>query len=179
MAKYNLRTYGDPILRKKSQPVEEITDEIKELARILLDYVDNNNGIGMSAVQLGVPIRMFVLRNYVVLPDEKWTVSAPMVFINPKIVWKSKEKETDTEGCLSIPEMRIGPVERPSQVTIEALDLDGNTFVDERKGMNARVTLHENDHLNGVLFIDRLPPKVRKEIEPELQAIKKKYYDTQ
>jgi len=176
--KYPLRVYDDPILREKSKLIEEITEEIKELARYMVEFADNNNGIGLAAVQLGVPIRMFILRNYIILPDEKWTVSAPMVFINPKIIWKSKETNSDTEGCLSIPGLPKGPVERPSLVKIEALDLEGNKFIDEREGMNARVFLHENDHLNGVLFIDRLPPKERKEIEPELQEIKKKYHDS-
>lgn len=175
MAKWTFRYYGDPILRKQSEPVEEITDEIKELAHFMIDYADNHNGIGLSAVQVGVPIRLFVLRDYVVLPDGKWTVSAPKVFINPKIVWKSKETEIDDEPCMSIPGLNVGPIERPVKVRFEATDLDGNHFVEERQGINARVSFHENDHLNGVLQIDRAPPRVRKKIEPDLQAIKKKY----
>lgn len=175
MAKWRFRYYGDPVLREKSVPIEEITDEIKELARYMIYYADHNNGIGLSAVQLGVPIRLFILRDYIVQPDEKWTVSAPKVFINPKIVWKSDETNVDTEGCMSLPHLNVGPIERPNRIKIEALDLDGNLFVDEREGLNARVTFHENDHLNGVLQIDRLPPNVRKKIEPELLAIKKKY----
>ncbi|NGX26616.1 MAG: Peptide deformylase [Chlamydiae bacterium] len=175
MEKWHLRYFGDPVLREHSKPVEEITDEIKELAHFMIDYADNNNGIGLSAVQVGVPLRLFVLRDYVVLPDEKWTVSAPKIFINPKIIWKSKEIEVDTEGCLSIPNFKVGPIERPKKVRIEATDFDGKLFTEEREGMNARVYFHENDHLNGVLHIDRLPPGVRKEIEPQLQEIKKQY----
>ena len=173
--KWRFRYYGDPILRQHSKPVEEITDEIKELAQFMIKYADENNGIGLSAVQVGVPIRLFVLRDYVVMPDGQWSVSAPKVFINPKIVWKSKETETDTEGCMSIPDLHLGPIERPLQVRIEAQDLEGGTFIDERKELNARVSFHENDHLNGVLYIDRLPPTVRKKFEPQLLDIKHQY----
>lgn len=175
MAKWTFRYLGDPVLREHSKPIEEITDEIKELAHFMIDYADNNNGIGLSAVQVGVPIRLFVLRDYIILPDGKWSVSEPKVFINPKVLWKSKEMEEDQEGCMSVPNLQVGPIARPAKVRIEALDLDGNTFVDEREGINARVSFHENDHLNGVLHIDRLPPRVRKKIESDLQAIKKKY----
>lgn len=175
--KLRLRYYGDPILREHSEPIKEITPEIKKLAREMVDFIDNNNGAGLSACQVGIPIRLFVLRNYIILPDGQWTLSAPVVFINPKLIWKSKETETDTEGCLSIPKMSVGPVERPVKVIFEALDLDGKTFRDEREGLNARVTCHENDHLNGVLYIDRLPPSVRKKIEPQLREVKKKYYE--
>lgn len=176
MAKWRFRYYGDPILRQHSLPIEKITDEIKELARFMIHYADNNNGIGLSAIQVGVPIRLFVLRDYIIPPDGgRWTYSAPKIFINPKIIWKSEETNVDTEGCMSLPKLNLGPIERPTYVKIEAQDLDGNTFIDEREGLNARVTFHENDHLNGVLHIDRLPPNVRKKIEPQLQAIKKKY----
>jgi peptide deformylase len=176
MAKWRFRYYGDPILRQKSEPIEEITDEIKELAHFMIDYADNNNGIGLSAIQVGVPVRLFVLRDYIVLPDGRWTSSEPKVFINPKIVWKSKERETDLEACMSIPNLQVGPIERPLHVKVEATDLDGNLFVDERSGLNARVSFHENDHLNGVLTVDRAPPRVRKKLEPVLQEIKKKYF---
>lgn len=170
-----LRYYGDPILREKSQEIETVTDEIKQLALDMIHFADTHNGIGLSAVQIGVPIRLFVLRDYVITPEGKWNVTAPKVFINPKIIWKSEETSIDTEGCLSFGHFNLGPIVRPNKVTIEALDIEGNTFVDEREGINARVTFHENDHLNGVLYIDRLPPAVRKKIEPELQKIKKKF----
>lgn len=178
MSKWEFRYYGDPVLRKQSKPIDQITDEIKELAYFMIDYADNNNGIGLSAVQVGVPIRLFVLRDYIILPDGKWTSSAPKVFINPKIVWKSEETETDLEGCMSFPGIQVGPIERPIKVKIEATDLEGKTFIEEREGLNARVSFHENDHLNGVLHIDRVPARIRKTLDTELQAIKKKYSST-
>lgn len=176
--RYSLCYYGDPILRKRSKLIEEITEEINDLTHQMIEIMDKHNGCGLSAIQVGVPVRLFVLRNYVTLPDGYLELTDPVVYINPKIILKSKETNTDTEGCLSIPKRHWGPVERPNKITIEALDLEGNRFVDEREGLNARVTFHENDHLNGVLFIDRLPPKVRKKIEPELQEIKKQYFST-
>lgn len=175
MAKWTFRYFGDPILREHSQPIEHITDEIKELAHFMIDFADNNNGIGLSAVQVGVLVRLFVLRDYRVLDDGRWVTSEPKVFINPRILWKSEEIESDQEGCMSIPGLQVGPIKRPVKVRIEALDLDGNLFIDEREGINARVSFHENDHLNGVLTIDRISPKARKKVEPALQAIRKKY----
>lgn len=170
-----LRYYGDPILRKRSDPIETITDEIKQLAYAMIEYADTHNGIGLSACQIGHTIRMFVLRSYIETPDGKWTVSAPRVFINPKIISYSDELVADDEGCMSIPGLRVEVV-RPLKVVVEATDLDGKTFVEESEGYNARIRMHENDHLNGVLSIDRASPKIRKKIEPQLREIKKKYY---
>ena len=175
MGEWRFRYYGDPVLRQHSQPLQEITEEIKKLVHFMIEYMDTHSGIGLSAVQVGVPIRLFVLRDYVILPDGKWSVSTPKVFINPKIVWKSKEMEIDTEGCMSFPNLQVGPIERPVKVKIEATDLEGNVFTEDREELNARVSFHENDHLNGMFHIDRLPPRVRKKVEPMLQEIKKKY----
>ncbi|HEX2579888.1 MAG TPA: peptide deformylase, partial [Rhabdochlamydiaceae bacterium] len=83
--------YGNPILRKKGEPVTEITEEIKQLAHAMVDYFDNNNGIGMAAQQVGKALKLFVVRRYIHLPDGKWTVSEPHVYINPKILEVSKE----------------------------------------------------------------------------------------
>lgn len=175
--KWSLRYYGDPILREKSKPIEEITDEIKELAQYMIEFADNHNGIGLAAIQLGIPIRLFVLRDYLIEPDGKWVISPEAkVFINPKIISKSEETEPDTEGCLSVPGLQVGPIERPVKVCIEATNLEGEVFTEEREGMNARVSFHENDHLNGVLHIDRVSPNIRKKLESDLQAIKKKYH---
>ena len=169
-----LRYYGDPVLREKSVPIEEITDEIKALAQEMIELTDDYNGIGLSAIQIGVPIRMFILRNYIVMPDGTWMASTPQVFINPKILSVSKETEMDTEGCLSIPGVRVY-VERPKSIKIEATDLAGKTFVEEVEGLNARVRFHEKDHLDGVLSVDRAPIREKKRVEDQLRALKKKY----
>lgn len=166
--------YGHPVLRKRCEPVEKITDEIRQLAQNMIETMDNNNGIGLAAPQVGHSIRMFVLRNYIFTEDGRWTMSEPIVFINPKLSEPGKHHVVDTEGCLSVPGLRLH-VERPDRITIEAMDLDGNIFVEHLEGYNARVRMHENDHINGVLFTDRVDVNTRKKIEPILREIKKKY----
>lgn len=172
--------YGDPVLRKKCTPIEAITDEIRALAHEMVKVSDQNNGIGLSACQIGVAIRLFVLRNYVPHTDGTLTVSAPLFFINPEVTLLGDAQESDSEGCLSIPGIREW-VDRPIHFSIQALDLDGKPFVEVFEGktelerLNSRVRLHENDHLNGVLFIDRLPQKVRKGLDSKLRQIKSKH----
>lgn len=169
-----LRYYGDPVLRQHCRPIEKITDEIRTLVQDMIETMDAHQGIGLSACQVGIDLRLFVLRSYVETENAQWTVSAPLVFINPKILSKSSKTIVDSEGCLSIPKVRVN-VERPLKVTVEATDLNGDLFVEESEGYNARTRLHENDHLNGVLNIDRTSATERKKIEPLLKEIKRKF----
>jgi peptide deformylase len=165
--------YGHPILRKHCEPVKEITDEIRKLAYDMIETMDKNNGVGLAAPQVGYSIRMFVLRDYIFTEDGHWTLSEqPKVYINPKITRPSEHLIPDTEACLSLPGLRL-QVNRPDKITIEAIDLEGNIFVEELEGYNARVRMHENDHINGVLFIDRIEANIRKKIEPVLKEMKK------
>jgi peptide deformylase len=166
--------YGNPILRKKGEPVTEITEEIKQLAHAMVDYFDNNNGIGMAAQQVGKALKLFVVRRYIHLPDGKWTVSEPHVYINPKILEVSKETWVEDEACMSIPKLHL-PVERPLRIKIESTKLDGSRIKEELEGINARVVMHENDHINGVLFIDRVEQKYLKAAEAKLREIKQRY----
>lgn len=168
-----VRRWGDPIFRTKGVEITEIDDSIRTLAQDLIDTMDANNAIGMAVNQIGVAVRLFALRNSIPLPDGSSILSPePLVFINPKILSLSKETQRDYEGSPSFPGIQE-IVERPMKVTIEALDLNGVTFVDHSEGLNARVRLHENDHLNGIVFVDHLPPKVKKRIEPTLNKIQK------
>ena len=166
--------YGHPILRKRCEPVKEITDEIRKLAQDMIETMDKNDGIGLAAPQVGHSIRMFVLRNYIPAEDGHWTLSEPKVYINPKLSNPSECFISDTEGCISLPGLRLH-VSRPDKITIEAMDLEGKTFIEELEGYNARVRMHENDHINGVLFIDRIDVNTRNKIDPTLKEIKKKY----
>jgi peptide deformylase len=166
-------TYGHSILRKRCTPVAQITDEIRQLAQDMIETMDKSDGIGLAAPQIGRPIRMFVLRNYIHTEDGHWTLSDPKVYINPTLSSPGECMLSDTEGCLSLPGLRL-QVARPDKITIEATDLDGNVFVEEVEGYNARVRMHENDHINGVLFIDRVDVNTRKKIDPLLKALKKK-----
>ena len=169
-----MRYYGDPVLRKQCEPIKEITEEIRKLAKDMIETMDKNDGIGLAAPQVGHSVRLFVLRNYIFTEEGHWTLSDPKVFINPKLKDPSVHLISDTEGCLSLPGLRL-PVNRPDKITVEAIDLEVNIFVEELEGYNARVRMHENDHINGVLFIDRVDTYLRKKIDPILKEIKKKY----
>jgi peptide deformylase len=166
--------YGHPVLRKRCEPVHEITEEIRTLVRDMIETMDKNDGIGLAAPQVGHSLRIFVLRNYVLLENGQWTLSEPKVYINPKLSNPGKQVVSDTEGCLSFPGLRFS-VDRPDKITVEAMDLEGKTFVEEIEGYNARVRMHENDHINGVLYIDRIDANERAKVEPSLKEIKKKF----
>jgi peptide deformylase len=167
--------YGNPILRTKAEPILEITDEIRALARDMVESMDAYHGVGLAAPQVGRLFRMFVLRRYIHAPDGKWELSHdPVVYINPKIIDHSKETWVSDEGCLSIPKLYL-PVERPLKISVESTRLDGSLVIEELEEMNARVVLHENDHINGVLFLDRVKKKYLREAEPKLRVIKEKY----
>lgn len=173
--KLPLAYYGNPILRKKAQPVKEITAEIRQLVSDMIDTMDAEKGIGIAAPQVQQSLAIFITRPPVKQEDDTW-VDGPLVYvyINPKIVGYSSEVEGDSEGCLSIPKLH-GEVVRPLKISLQAMDLDGNTFTEDHQDLNARIIMHENDHLNGVLFIDRMHGKERKELEPKLQQIKQHY----
>ena len=141
----------------------------------MIAIMDKHDGVGLAAPQVGHDIRLFVLRNYINLENDKWKLSDPRVYINPKLSFPRKRQVVEEEGCLSIPKL-LYKVTRADFVVIEALDLNGNLFIEKMDGYNARVRMHENDHLNGVLFIDHLDAKTRKEIKPLLKEIKKKYH---
>lgn len=169
-----LRYYGDPILRKTCKPITVITNAIRQLAQSMIAIMDEHDGVGLAAPQVGHDVRLFVLRNYIDLENDKWKLSEPRVYINPKLSFPRKNQVEEEEGCLSIPKL-FCRVTRADFVVIKALDLNGNSFTEKMDGYNARVRMHENDHLNGVLFIDHLDAKTRKEIKPLLREIKKKH----
>lgn len=172
--KLPLAYYGDSVLRKKTTPIQEIDDKIRQLVHDMEETMEANNGCGLAAPQIHQSISLFVTKipRYI---DEKTVLPGEFrVFINPKIVSYSPEVWCLDEACLSLPHLR-GDVIRPVKVTFQATDLEGNTFVEEFVGFDARCMMHENDHLNGVLYIDRLSPKGKKEMEPLLREVKKKY----
>ena len=167
--------YGHPTLRKKCQKISHITDDIRQVAQDLIETVIDQDGAGLAAPQIGLDIQMFVCRYENGMDKEGWPIiCSPKIYINPKLSKPSLEKVTHTEGCLSIPGLSE-KVTRPLTIIVEAMDLDGKTFIEETTGWRARNIMHENDHLNGVLYIDRIGAARRKKIEPALEAIKKKY----
>lgn len=140
----------DSKLRLVSEPVKEITGEIRKLADDMLETMYDAPGVGLAAIQIGVPVRM-VTMDVSKSEDER----QPMVLINPEILWASEEKRVYEEGCLSIPEY-YEEVERPDRVRFRYMDLQGETIEQDADGLLATCVQHEIDHLNGVLFIDYL-----------------------
>lgn len=165
--------YGNPILRKKAEPVTEITDELRKFVQDLFETMDVGNGIGLAAPQVSESIRIFVTQVPILQEDDTWAPGTQRVFINPKIISVSEETEVHGEGCLSIPEV-YGDVERPIEVTVEAMNIDGEIIQATYIGLEARCILHENDHINGKLFIDRMDKAERQKIEQKLREIKSK-----
>lgn len=166
--------YGDPILRKKGARVDEINDELRQLVKDMEETLLALDGVGLAAPQVKKSMTLFLINVEKQIGPDKWMPGTTYVFINPKILEISDEQNHRGEGCLSIPGIYC-EITRPSRVKVEATDIQGNRFVKEFTGLEARVILHENDHINGVLFIDRVRGKEREEIEPQLRAIKKKF----
>lgn len=137
---------NDPLLRKRSKEVKDINEEIITLLDDMLDTMEDYNGIGLAAPQIGVLKRVIVVK----ISDE----GEPIELINPKII-KSKGQDRDVEGCLSIPGV-YGEVTRAKEVIVEGLDREGRKRKIMASGLLARALQHEIDHLNGVLFTDKV-----------------------
>ena len=144
MSVLDIRVLGDPILREDTKPVDEITDDLRLLARNMFETMYLAKGIGLAAPQVGRTERMAVVD----VEDN------PLVIINPEIL-AAEGKAKGEEGCLSIPDV-YGDVERPAKVRVRATDLDGKSFEIEADGLFARCLQHEIDHLHGKLFVDYL-----------------------
>lgn len=150
---------GEEILRQKAQPVEEINDEIRQLANDMFETMIDADGVGLAAPQIGRSIRMFVI-----MADD----DVKRVFINPQIIKTSNEVGPYDEGCLSIPQV-YETIVRPLQVTVQAYDENGKRFTLDADGLLARCIQHENDHLDGVLYIDRGDPDFAQKTEEQFK----------
>jgi peptide deformylase len=145
----------DPRLRQISSPVEEVTDEVCELVCDMFETMYAAPGIGLAAIQVGVPKRILVIDLQEPAEEGGEPVKDPRVFINPEILRTSDQEVPYTEGCLSVPD-QYAEVDRPDRIRARWLDLDGNSREEEIEGLLATCLQHEMDHLNGVLFIDHL-----------------------
>lgn len=173
--KLPLAYYGNPILRQKTAQVEEINADIRKLVKEMIETLDAEDGIGLAAPQVHRSVAIFLVRQPIFERDRRsWRPGELHIFINPKIVAYSDEQWEADEACLSIPGIS-GSVSRPVKIAVETTDLEGNRITKEFSGMEARIVMHENDHINGVLFIDRVKGKERQEMEASLRSIKKKY----
>ena len=158
----------DKRLRLKSEPVKRIDAGIRKLVDDLFETMYDAPGIGLAAIQIGVAKRVVTMDLSKKEDDHK-----PQVFINPEVVWKSDEKSKYEEGCLSIPEY-YEEVERPAQVKVKYLDIDGNEQEIEASGLMATCLQHEIDHTNGVLFIDYISKLKRDRIVKKFAKAAKK-----
>lgn len=136
---------SNPILRKKSQSIDKIDENILELAQDMIKTMGQNDGIGLAACQIGKSIRMFVL------PEN---LCNKQIFVNPEIIKISKKTNTIDEGCLSLPGLFL-PIKRANSLKIKAIDGDGKAFRLKVKNLLARVIQHEMDHLDGILITDK------------------------
>ena len=158
MALRDILILPDKRLRSVSKPVEKIGDDVRTLVADMFETMYEAPGIGLAAIQVGVPLRVVTMDL-----SKREEHSEPKVFINPEIVSSSEEKSVYEEGCLSIPDIHED-VERPARVKVKYLDLDGKPQEAEAEGLFATCIQHEIDHLNGVLFIDHISRLKRERI---------------
>lgn len=169
MAVYKVLTYPDPFLKTVAQPVSEFDDKLKEIANSMIETMYKNNGIGLAAVQVGFPKRLFVM-DVAYSKDLPEEARNPEIIINPEIIEKSEELVGE-EGCLSVPEFRA-EVPRFDKIKLKYQDVEGNEHTIETSGLKSVCIQHEMDHLDGKLFIDYLPTLQRNMIKKKL---KKRY----
>jgi len=165
MAVKSIVRFPDPKLRERSVEVSEFGDDVRQLAADMNETMIDANGAGLAAIQVGVPVRLYIIDGHVAGGAED---SPPKVFINPEIVEISEEAQTGDEGCLSFPDIFV-PVKRGMRAKVRARDLDGNIFEAEGEGLYARALQHETDHLNGRLLIDQVGPVKRELIKRKLR----------
>lgn len=154
--------YPHPSLRWKSTDVTRIDAKLRATVREMFDLMYQAKGIGLAANQVALPFRFFIIN----LSGEDADPDAELVFINPEIS-KRKGSVVGEEGCLSLPEL-FADVRRPEKITVEAYDLQGQGFRMELDELPARVVQHETDHLDGVLFVDRVSESIERELAPKL-----------
>ena len=173
--------YGDPILRAKGKPIENIDDRIRELAANMIETMHAANGVGLAAQQIGEALQLTVL-DVSLVEDRPSTLkldgkdvdpkaAMPLVLINPEIELRGAN-EVGVEGCLSFPEI-TGEIERAKSVIVRAQTLEGGTIEIEASGFLARAIQHEGDHLNGILFIDRMNSAAKAALSSRLKRLQK------
>ncbi len=163
--------YGSSVLRKKSAEIVEKEDYVL-LSANLFETLSNSNGIGLAGPQIGISKRIFVIDTSLITQKDISCETIKQVYINPSIIWRSDELIVYSEGCLSIPEI-YEEVERPEKIRVTYHDLQFNNIEKELEGLEARIFQHEFDHLNGVLFIDRINPLKRIQLASKLKKIVK------
>ena len=173
--------YGDPILRAKGKRIEKIDERIRQLTQDMIETMRAANGVGLAAQQVGEALQLTVL-DVSQVEDRPSTMklngkdvdpatAMPLVLVNPQIE-VGRETEMGTEGCLSFPEI-TGEIERAKSITVRAQNLNGEAIEIETRGFLARAIQHEVDHLNGILFIDRMSSAAKTTLASKLKRLQK------
>lgn len=175
-----LSYYGQPILRKPAESVTVFDENLRRLAEDMIDTMHAESGIGLAGPQIGKSLRIFVME---IPPDMDQDddenranpfLDGPLVVVNPRISNLAPKTEVMEEGCLSIPDIR-GNVNRPLSLTLDFQDVDGKPHTLNLSLLAARCVLHENDHLDGILFLDHLSQVKRLAIKGKLRKLKEQY----
>ena len=182
MKTLSMKYLGEQCLHQKAKEIDEITDEIRNLGKAMLELMYKHDGVGLAAPQVGIPLRLVTLDvpppkdpAQVLSPGERELLPRmPLILVNPKIESFSPITEIGEEGCLSVPQL-YAPVERPVSVVLRAKQLDGPEICADCGGFLARAIQHELDHLDGVVYVQRVKDPDFQEILPRLQKIYKKY----
>lgn len=178
-----LTYYGNPVLRRRAVAIREITPDVRELGQRMLRTMQLEDGIGLAGPQVGESLRIVALglpqpdahNAATASPGERMLLARmPVVLVNPTVRPVGKAVETESEGCLSIPEV-YADVKRPTAVMLHTQTLGGETLQAECGGLLARCLQHEIDHLDGVLFVDRLAADDKKQIQAQLTDIEKRF----
>jgi peptide deformylase len=172
--KLELAYIGHEILRKKTFPIHAIDQSILDLIASMKETVISFRGLGLAAPQVGVQLNLLITCFPEPAFSEDIIPGPARVFINPKISDPSVETLIAEEGCLSIPKI-YHEVERPESITVTAQNEQGDWFTERLSGWNAKILMHENDHLNGVIFIDRIKALDKKRIHSEIERLKKHF----
>lgn len=170
--------YGQPVLRKKAIPITHEYPGLSQLIEDMYETMYSAKGVGLAAPQIGNDIRLFVMDTEQLKKDEAENKGIKRVFINAHMIEEAGDPWLYEEGCLSIPDIHV-EVERNPRITIQYMDTEWNLHTESFEGINARVIQHEYDHIEGVLFIDRLKPLKRRMINRKLERIKKGDIETQ
>jgi peptide deformylase len=168
--KYPVTVYGDPLLRKRAKPIEKDHEGLNEIIANMWETMYESDGVGLSAPQVGLSIRLFLVDASSGADEEPELKDFRKVFINPEIIEKSGEEWILNEGCLSLPEIRED-VSRPDRVLLKYLDENFEPHQEEFKGYAGRIIQHEYDHLEGILFIDHLSPLRKRLLKSKLRSI--------
>ena len=161
-----VRIYGDPVLRKTAQPVEQFDEAFGEFVDEMIETMQIEDGVGLAANQIGKAVQVTVI-------DTTAGEEPAIVLVNPEITARSEEIEEADEGCLSLPGITL-PVKRPAMVSVSALDRNGKPFtIENAEGLLARALQHEIDHLNGILFIDHVSALQRTMVSGKLKKLAK------